>query len=145
MGLALEALRASGAVLMMGYFSLLLAGEVEDPDEGLRVLAGVDNAREHHWAAELYRLKGELLLRQDGRQDSNQAEAEQCFRQALTISREKKAKSLELRAAMSVCRQRLQQGKRLQARLALEGIFGSFTEGFDTPDLRDAKALLDQM
>jgi hypothetical protein len=63
MRLALEALRASGAVLMMGYFSLLLAGEVEQPEEGLRILAAVDSAREHHWAAELHRLKGERLLR----------------------------------------------------------------------------------
>jgi tetratricopeptide (TPR) repeat protein len=144
MRLALEALGASGAVLLMGYFSLLLAGEVEQPEEGLRILARVDNAREHQWLAELYRLKGDLLLRQGERYRANQAEAEQCFRQALTISREKKAKSLELRAAMSVCRHLLRQGKRLEARLALEEIFGSFTEGFDTPDLQDAKMLLEQ-
>ena len=145
MRLALEALRASGAVLMMGYFSLLLAGEVDQPEEGLRVLAGVDSTREHHWAAELYRLKGELLLRPGEHPLINQAEAEQCFGQALTISRGKKAKSLELRAAMSVCRLRLRQGKPLEARLALEEIFRSFTEGFDTPDLRDAKTLLEEL
>lgn len=142
---ALEGLRASGAVLLMGYFSLLLAGEVEQPEEGLSILAGVDSSSEYHWAAELYRLKGELLLRQGERHLINQAEAEQCFCQALTISREKRAKSLELRAAMSVCRLRLREGKRLDARQALEGIFGSFSEGFDTPDLRDAKMLLEEL
>jgi predicted ATPase len=148
MRLALEALRASGAVLMMGYFSLLLAGaygDVEQPEEGLRVLAGVDSTREQHWAAELYRLKGELLLRQGERHLVNQAEAEQCFRQAVTIATGYKAKSLELRAAMSLSRLWLRQGKRLEARHALGEIFGSFTEGFDTPDLRDAKMLLEEL
>jgi predicted ATPase len=148
MRLALDALRASGAVLMMGYFSLLLAGaygEVEQPEEGLRVLAGVDSSREHQWAAELYRLKGELLLRRGERHLVDQAEVEQCFRQALTIATEYKAKSLELRAAMSLSRLWLRQGKRLEAHQALEEIFGSFTEGFDTPDLRDAKMLLDEL
>jgi len=86
-----------------------------------------------------------LLLRRDERHLANQAEAEQCFRQALTISTEYKAKSFELRAAMSLSRLWLRQGKRLEARQALGEIFGSFTEGFDTPDLRDAKMLLDEL
>jgi predicted ATPase len=148
MRLGLEAWRASGGVLMMGYFSLLLAGvygEVEQPEEGLRVLAGVDSTREHTWVAELYRLKGELLLRRGKGHPVNQAEAEQCFRQALSIAAEKKAKSLELRAAMSLSRLWLYQGKRREARQALGEIFGSFTEGFDTPDLRDAKMLLEEL
>src|SRR5260370_22703062 len=148
MRLGLEALRASGAVLMMGYFSSLLAGaygEVEQPEEGLRVLAGVDSTREQQWVAELYRLKGELLLRRGERHLVNQAEAEQCFRQALTIATGYKAKSFELRAAMSLSRLWLRQGKRLEAREALKEIFGSFTEGFDTQDLRDAKMLLEEL
>jgi adenylate cyclase len=145
MRLALDALRASGAVLMMGYFSSLLAEEIEEPEQGLKVLEGVDNSREHHWAAELHRLKGELLLRLGGGQLNNQAEAEQSFRRALTISREKKARSLELRAAMSVCRLRLRQGMRTEARLALEEIFNSFTEGYDTLDLQDAKMLFEEL
>jgi tetratricopeptide (TPR) repeat protein/RecA/RadA recombinase len=148
MRLALEALRASGAVLMMGYFSLLLAGaygEVEQPEEGLRVLAAVDSTREHQWAAELYRLKGELLLKRGEHHLVDQAEAEQCFHHALTISTGYKAKSLELRAAMSLSHLWLRQGKRLEARQALGEIFGSFTEGFDTPDLRDAKMLLEEL
>jgi predicted ATPase len=125
---------------------LLLAGEyvaVEQPEEGLRVLAAVDSTREHQWAAELYRLRGELLLRR--RHLIDQAEPEQCFRQALTISTRYKAKSLELRAAMSLSRLWLRQGKRLEARQALGEIFGSFTEGFDTSDLRDAKMLLEEL
>jgi tetratricopeptide (TPR) repeat protein len=142
---ALEALRSSGAVLMMGYFSLLLAGELETPEEALKLLAAVDISREHQWAAELYRVKGELLLRRGEGEPVNQTDAEDCFRQALAISNRRKAKSLELRAAMSLCRLRLLQGRRSDARLALEQIFGSFTEGFDTPDLRDAKMLLEEL
>jgi len=143
----LEAFRASGAVALIGYFSLLLAGaygDAEEPEEGLRVLAGVDVTRARCYAAELSRVKGELLLRQGEGHLVNQG-AEQCFRQALTISSGQKAKSLELRAAMSLSRLWLRQSKRAEARLALGEIFSSFTEGFDTPDLRDAKMLLEQL
>ncbi len=143
----LEAFRASGAVALIGYFSGLLAeayGEAGEPEEGLRVLAGVDVTRARCFAAELCRVKGELLLRQGEGQLFNQG-VEQCFRQALTISSGQKAKSLELRAAMGLSRLWLRQSKRAEARLALCEIFRSFTEGFDTPDLRNARMLLKEL
>ena len=73
------------------------------------------------------------------------AEAESCFRQALETSRRQQAKSLELRAAMSLSRLWRQQGKKSGARQMLQEIYGWFTEGFDTADLQDAKALLEEL
>jgi hypothetical protein len=114
MRVGLEALHATDAVTMMGYFSGLLAesyGDAAQADEGLNVLSGVDGTREQYWEAELYRLKGELILRRAGANrlaNDSQAEAQACFRQALTIARTQNAKSLELRAAMSLCRLQLQ-------------------------------------
>jgi predicted ATPase len=90
----------------------------------------------------LYRLKGGLLLR---RAAEHHAEAESCFRQALEIARRQEAKSLELRAAMSLARLWQQQGKQTAAYELLTPIYGWFTEGFDTADLQEAKALLKQL
>jgi predicted ATPase len=90
----------------------------------------------------LYRLQGELLLRQ-AVPDASQAEA--CFQQALAIARHQQAKSLELRAAMSLSQLWQGQGKRDAARELLAPIYGWFTEGFDTADLQEAKALLDEL
>jgi predicted ATPase len=83
-----------------------------------------------------------LLLRQPG---TSQAEADACFRQALDIARHQEAKSLELRAAMSLSRLWQRQDKRAEAYELLAPIYGWFTEGFDTADLQDAKALLDAL
>jgi predicted ATPase len=94
------------------------------------------------YAPELYRLKGELLLQQHA---DNQAEAEICFHQAIAIAQSQQAKSLELRAATSMARLWQQQGKRTEARDLLAPIFGWFTEGFDTADLREAKAMLEAL
>jgi predicted ATPase len=92
------------------------------------------------WAEpELFRLTGELLLRQDV-PDATQAEA--CFQRALVGARCQQAKSWELRAALSLSRLWQQQGKREEARHLLAEVYGWFTEGFDTADLQDAKALL---
>jgi predicted ATPase len=91
---------------------------------------------------ELYRVKGELLLRQ---RIPDAPEAETCFRQALDIARRQQAKSLELRAAMSLARLWQRHGKRAEARELLAPIYGWFTEGFDTADLKDAKALLHEL
>jgi predicted ATPase len=82
-----------------------------------------------------------LLLRQAA-PEAPQAEA--CFQQALAIARRQQARSLELRAAMSLARLWQQQGKRAEARELLAPIYGWFTEGFDTADLQEAKALLDE-
>jgi predicted ATPase len=90
---------------------------------------------------ELYRLKGELL-RLSGEPESR---AEECFEQALTISRRRQYKSWELRAAMSLGRLWQQQGKRREARELLKEIHSWFKEGFDSPDWKEAQALLDEL
>ena len=88
-------------------------------------------------------LRGALLLRQGPRPTWEEAEA--CFQQALAIARQQQAKSWELRAAMSLARLWQQQGKRAAARDLLAPIYGWFTEGFDTADLQEAKALLEEL
>ena len=90
----------------------------------------------------MHRLKGELLLVLS---TDKTTEAEACFRQALDIARRQEAKSLELRAATSLSRLWQQQGKRAVACALLAPIYGWFTEGFDTVDLREAKALLEKL
>jgi predicted ATPase len=114
-------------------------------------LAVVNNSRERHWEAELYRLKGELLLAPEGKRRQTKGkrppwgEAEAYFHQALAIARRQQAKSWELRAALSLSRLWQQQGKRDAARELLAPIYGWFTEGFDTADLQEAKALLEAL
>ncbi len=114
-------------------------------DEGLRALAGpfdrTDNGELRYWEAEFHRLKGELLLASSG---DNQPEAETCFQKALEVARRQSAKSLELRAATSLAHLWQGQGKIDEARDLLAPVYGWFTEGFDTADLKDASALLDQ-
>jgi predicted ATPase len=115
-------------------------------EDGLQALAEAHTLVEQHderwWEAEVCRLRGVLLLRQPG---TPQEEAETCFRQALDVARRQEAKSLELRAAMSLARLWQQQGKRNDARALLAPIYGWFTEGFDTADLQEAKALLEEL
>ena len=141
--------RAAGIQAVLPYHLALLAeayGKAGQGEEGLRVLAEaltmVNNTGERNYEAELYRLKGELLLQQ-GAESGN--EAETCFRQALDIARHQEAKSLELRAAMSLSRLWQEQGKRVEACVLLAPIYGWFTEGFDTADLQEAKALLEAL
>jgi predicted ATPase len=129
-----------------------LYGQAGQIEEGLRVLtealARGNKNEERQWEAEVYRLKGELLLVQKSRtskvkgQRAKVVEAERCFQQAMDISHRQKAKSLELRATMSLARLWQQQGKKTQARELLASVYNWFTEGFDTADLQDAKALL---
>jgi len=102
----------------------------------------VDTTGERWYAPELYRLKGALLLRYSS---DNQAEAENCFHQAMAIAQNQQAKSLELRAAINLARLWQQQGKHQEAHDLLAPVYGWFTEGFDTPDLQDAKMLLDEL
>jgi class 3 adenylate cyclase/predicted ATPase len=119
------------------------AGQVE---EGLRALHEaqevMQTSDERLYAAEVYRLQGELLLQQPAAQ---QGEAEEYFHQALTVARRQQAKSLELRAAMSLSRLWQQQVKRTEAYELLAPIYGWFTEGFDTADLQEARALLEAL
>ena len=93
------------------------------------------------WEAELHRMRGVLLLAHG----AGESEAEEHFLKALEVARNQTAKSLELRAATSLARLWMRQGKKAEdARVLLQGIYGWFTEGFDTPDLIDAKALLEE-
>src|SRR5262249_13228262 len=102
----------------------------------------VEQHEERWWEAEIHRLRGVLLLRQPG---TPQAEAEAWLQRALDVARRQEARSLELRAAMSLARLWQQQGKHAAARELLAPIYGWFTEGFDTPDLQEAKALLEEL
>src|SRR5262249_41526478 len=99
------------------------------------------------YEAELYRLKGELTLQSKvpGPRSKVEAEAEECFLKAIEITRKQQAKSLELRAVISLSRLWQSQGKKDEARQLLADIYGWFTEGFDTKDLQEAKALLDEL
>lgn len=142
-------LRATGAGLWQPCFLALIAeacSKVNRIDEGLTVLdqaLGVVRERaERFYEAELHRLRGELLLR------CNPAEisaSETCFQTAIAIARNQQARSLELRAATSLARLWIERGERRNAQDLLTGIWGWFTEGFDTLDLKEAKSLLDEL
>jgi predicted ATPase len=145
----LIAFRATGAEIWRPYFLACLAeayGTMEQPEAGLTALAEaltlVDTTGERWYEAELYRLKGVLLLQQSS---SNQTEAESCFHQAIAIAQNQQAKLLELRATTSLARLWQQQGKRQEAHDLLAPVYHWFTEGFDTADLKDAKTLLDEL
>jgi predicted ATPase len=142
----LTAWRAMGIEVGLPYWLTMLAeayGSTGQVEAGRRVLAEalalIDTTEERWWEAELHRLKGELLL---ALSMDNAAEAEACFHQALDVARRQQAKSLELRAAMSLSWLWQQQDKRDEARALLAPVYGWFTEGFDTADLQEAKALL---
>ena len=132
-------------------------GKAGKPEEGLQEiakdLAFVESSGERFVEAELYRIKGELLLKKaeieakkKGKtEDEIVEQSEMCFHKAIEVARPQKAKSWELRATMSLCRLWQRQGKKEEARKILQDIYDWFTEGFDTPDLKDAKALLDEL
>jgi predicted ATPase len=131
------------------YFLALLAeayAGIGQAQEGLAVLAealAIANKNgERFYEAELHRLRGDLLLNLCV---DNQAEAEACFRQALEVAHWQSAKSLELRAVMSLSRLWQKQGKREEARKMLSEIYGWFTEGFNTADLKEAKKLIEEL
>jgi predicted ATPase len=115
-------------------------------DDGLQALAEAHTLMEQHegrfWEAEICRLRGVLLLRQAMPQ---QEQAEIWLQRALDVARRQEAKSLELRAAMSLSRLWQQQGKQAEARALLAPVYGWFTEGFDTADLQEARALLEAL
>jgi predicted ATPase len=145
----LAASQATGALLLRPYFLTLLAeayNETGSLDEALSALSDALEAADEHeirnYEAETHRLKGELLLRQN---QSNAPEAQRCFERAIEVARKQNAKSLELRATMSLARLLKEQGRRDEAHAILAEIYGWFTEGFDTADLKDAKALLDEL
>jgi predicted ATPase len=119
------------------------AGQWEDAQDLLReALSLVEDTGERFWEAEVYRLQGIVLLQQ-APPDTSRATA--CFQQALNVAGCQRAKSLELRAAVSLSRLWQQEGKRTEAYALLAPIYGWFMEGFDTVDLQEAKALLEEL
>src|SRR5262245_55402453 len=130
----------------LGYEEVEACGRTGQAGEGLTLLAEAlaqaHKAGESWTEAELHRLKGELLLALSA---DNHAEAEGCFHHALDVARRQQTKSLELRAAMSLSRLWQRQGKRAEAYELLAPVYGWFTEGFDTADLQEAKALLETL
>jgi predicted ATPase len=145
----LAASRATGSKLMRPYFLCLFAEmcrKADRLDDGLsaltKALDAADQHEDRHHEAEIHRLKGELLLKQD---DSNAAEAQSCFARAIEVARGQSAKSWELRATMSLARLLPTKGRRDEARAMLAEIYNWFTDGFDTADLKEAKALLDEL
>jgi len=105
-------------------------------------LGAAKDTGEHWYDTELHRLRGEFLLQLSA---DNQREAETCFQHAMTIAQNQGAKAWELRTATSLSRLWQQQGKRAEAYDLLAPIYGWFTEGFDTADLQEAKALLKEL
>ena len=151
---ALNAWRATGTETARPLFLAMLAeahGKTGQAEEGLTALAEaldtVDETGERSHEAELYRLKGQLILQSKvhSLKSEVEEEAEECFWKAIEVARTQQAKSLELRAVMSLARLWQQQGKKEEARLMLAEIYGWFTEGFDTADLQEAKALLEEL
>jgi predicted ATPase len=147
----LTAWTATGGETQRTYFLALLAealGRGGQIEEGLGVLAEalalMHSTGEGFHGAELHRLQGEFLLRQEAAEVTYR-EAEACFRRALTIARRQQAKALELRTAMSLTRLYQKQDRQAEARPMLAECYDWFTEGFDTPDLQEAKALLEQV
>jgi class 3 adenylate cyclase/predicted ATPase len=147
---SMELYQATGAMLGASRFVTLLAemyGKSGQIAAGLdlltEALARVDTMGERYYEAELQRLKGELLWRQDEADAASAADA--CFRLSLAIARRQSAKSWELRTAISLARLWRAQGKRREARELLAPIYDWFTEGFETADLQDAKRLLAEL
>jgi predicted ATPase len=147
----LTAWKAAGSETYRTYFLALLAealGKEGRIEEGLGVLAEalaqMHGTGEGFHGAELHRLQGEFLLQREAAEGTCR-EAEACFRRALTIARRQQAKSLELRAAMSLTRLYQKQDRQAEARPMLTECYDWFTEGFDTRDLQEAKALLEAL
>jgi len=144
----LEAIKATGTWCWhIHYLSMLAeaykrAGHIED---GLATieesLALMEKTGQRYFDAELHRIKGELLRMKD----RDESEVESLFERAIDVARKQKAKSLELRATMSLARLWQKQGKEKEAHKRLAEIYNWFTEGFDTQDLKDAKALIEEL
>lgn len=137
--------QAMGTGMQRPHLLALLAeacGSAGRAEEGLsalgEALAFVQSSDERYYEAEIHRLKGKLLLMQ-----GDEAEAEANFHKAIEVARRQSARSWELRATVSLCRLWQKQGRTDEARQMLAEIYGWFTEGFDTPDLKEAKTLLE--
>ncbi|WP_043285869.1 adenylate/guanylate cyclase domain-containing protein [Paraburkholderia oxyphila] len=151
----LAAARAAGGEDQRSYFLALLADGSQRAGDGKaardmleEAVAFIDKSGERCHEAELYRLKGSILFGALNSDDGLSAcgdEAETCFRKAISVARQQGARSLELRAALSLARLWQREGKITEASQALSGVYGWFTEGFETTDLREAKELLDAL
>jgi len=161
----LDVLRAAGAELARPYYISILAeahGKAGRPAQGIALIEKavecMNRTGQRLYEAELQRIKGEILIADCGMRNAEsgrenpqseirnlQSEAEDCFRHAIDCARRQSAKSWELRAALSLSRLWRGQGKRDDARTLLAEVYGWFTEGFDTRDLKDAKRLLDEL
>jgi predicted ATPase len=146
----LATVRAGGTEIALPWGGAWLAealGKAGQLQEGLNMLAEAlavaSKNGDQMCEAEIYRRKGELLLASSCAE--NRTEAESCFRRAIEIARRQQAKSWELRAVMSLSRLLQKQGKKDETRPLLAEIYGWFTEGFDTADLKDAKTLLEEL
>jgi predicted ATPase len=131
--------------MVLGYLAeaLALAGAVADGPRTIAAASAAGEASGAHWAdAELHRLRGELLGRLPS---ADWAEVERCYRAALTVAREQGTRGFELRAAVSLASLLGAQQRQAEVRELLAPVFGWFTEGFETPDLKDASALLDEL
>ena len=144
-----EAYRAGGAAMQLPHFLIPLAEAARvlgRPEEALDVLteaiALVEKTEERYLEAELHRLRGEMLL---AHAPGDPRPAEQAFQKGLAVARAQGARSLELRVAMSLARLWQVESKTTKARDLLAPVYNWFTEGLDTPDLKDAKALLDDL
>jgi predicted ATPase len=147
--LAIRELRTAGSENSIPFALTLLAeayasaGQtVEGVNASVEAIALAEETGEHNWDAETWRVRGELLLmgsEPDGRK------AESCFRRGLEVARRQESKSFELRAATSLSRLWQRQGKLADARRLLGEVYGWFTEGFDTADLKEAKTLLGEL
>jgi predicted ATPase len=150
---SLGTLQTIGAEVIREWFLILLAeayGNAGQMSQGLKELAAalstIQEEGGHFHEAELYRLKGELTLRSGVESiEYRVKEAEECFLKAIETARKQQAKSLELRATISLVRLWQQQGKWKEAHQVLSEIYDWFTEGFDTKDLQEAKALLEEL
>jgi class 3 adenylate cyclase/DNA-binding winged helix-turn-helix (wHTH) protein/predicted ATPase len=145
----LTAFQATGGRLRLPYYLALLVeayGNSGQVEKGLHLLdkafADMQQTGEHFWEAEQHRLQAELLLAYS---TADQTTAAAYLHQALEVARRQQAKSLELRAAASLARLWQSQGKRSEAYDLLAPVYGWFTEGFDTADLKDAAVLLDEL
>jgi predicted ATPase len=144
----LDVLQAMGTDFHRPHFLAFLSealARAGKPDEGLGVLsealAFAERTGERYLEAELHRLNGELLLMKE----RSERAAEASFLRAIDTAERQRAKSLELRAVTSLARLWRKQGRTQDARERLSAIYAWFTEGFDSPDLKEAKALLDEL
>jgi predicted ATPase len=127
-------------LVMLAEVHLKLGQTAEGLDSLAEAAQIIERTDERFVEAELHRLRGELL-----NTTGDQAAAEEKYHQALAVAQRQSAKTLELRAAISLARLWIDQGKRSEARDLLASVYFWFTEGFDTPVLQEAKALLDQV